>query len=61
MLASPPISVVRWNLASIGSTCAVLLLDRLKGRAPPEPRRIVVPTEFVIRGSCAAPGSHAPS
>jgi LacI family transcriptional regulator len=61
MLASPPISVVRWDLASIGSTCAVLLLDRLKGRAPPEPRRIVVPTEFVIRGSCAAPGSHAPS
>ena len=61
MLASPPISVVRWNLASIGSTCAVLLLDRLKGRATPEPRRIVVPTEFVIRGSCAAPGSHAPS
>ncbi|MFM1987897.1 MAG: transcriptional regulatory protein [Pseudomonadota bacterium] len=54
LLASPPISVVRWNLASIGSACALLLLDRLKGRAPQEPRRIVVPTEFVIRGSCAA-------
>jgi LacI family transcriptional regulator len=55
MLASPAISVVRWDYAEVGRTCARLLLDRLKGTAPDTPRRILVPAEYVIRESCASP------
>lgn len=53
MLATPSISVVRWNYLEIGRTGARLLLSRLRGPPPAEPRRIIVPTEYVIRGSCA--------
>ncbi len=52
MLATPPVSVIRWNNEEVGRTSALLLLDRLRGATPSEPRRIVVPTEYVIRGSC---------
>ncbi len=52
MLATPPISVIRWNNEEVGRTSALLLLDRLKGAAVKAPRRIIVPTEYVIRGSC---------
>ena len=52
MLATPSISVVRWNYLEIGRTGARLLLSRMRGPPPAEPRRIIVPTEYVIRGSC---------
>jgi LacI family transcriptional regulator len=52
MLATPPISVIRWNNEEVGRTSALLLLDRLKGATVKAPRRIIVPTEYVIRGSC---------
>lgn len=53
-LATPPVSVIRWNYAELGRTGAKLLLDRLRGETH-APRRIVVPTEFVMRESCAPP------
>ncbi|MDB5743045.1 MAG: transcriptional regulator [Polaromonas sp.] len=52
MFATPPISVVRWNNTEVGRTCALLLLERMKGATPAEARRIIVPTEYLIRGSC---------
>jgi LacI family transcriptional regulator len=55
MLATPPITVVRWSYAELGRTGAQLLLDRIRGEHPESPRRVVFPTELVIRGSCAAP------
>jgi LacI family transcriptional regulator len=54
-LSVPPITVVRGDYARLGETSALLLLDHLNGTPVSAPRNIVQPTEFVIRGSCAAP------
>jgi LacI family transcriptional regulator len=56
-LATPPVTVVRWDYARLGTIAARMLLDRFAGTASPEPRRVLEPSEFVIRGSCAAPRS----
>jgi len=55
MLATPAISVVRWDYAEMGRTCTRLLLERLAGTQPAAPRRIVVDPELVLRTSCAPP------
>jgi LacI family transcriptional regulator len=52
MLSNPPTSVVRWNNTEVGRTGAFLLLERMKGKSSIEPRRIIVPTEYLPRGSC---------
>lgn len=54
-LAAPPITVIRWNEADVGRLAAQLLIDRLNGERSDAPRRIVLPTEFIIRGSCGPP------
>lgn len=56
-LATPPITVIRWNEAEVGRLASELLIDRLNGERSRAPRRIVLPTEFIIRASCAAPSS----
>jgi LacI family transcriptional regulator len=53
-LASPPVTVIRWDLAEFGREAAKLILDRLQNRGAPA-RRIVVPCELVLRRSCACP------
>lgn len=53
-LANPPISVTRWDLAAFGRTVAETVLTRLADRAAP-PRQIVLPSELVLRRSCAPP------
>lgn len=55
MLATPAITVVRWSYAEMGRTGAQLLLDRINGEETDGPRRIIFPTELVIRESCGAP------
>lgn len=55
-LHTPPITIIRWDYAELGRTCARLLLERMSGDGTPTKRRIVYPTEFVIRESCSAPG-----
>ncbi|MCW3474042.1 LacI family DNA-binding transcriptional regulator [Limobrevibacterium gyesilva] len=55
MLASPPVTVVRWDYAELGRAGARLLIDRLSGGAALPPRQILFPTEFISRGSCAPP------
>lgn len=57
-LTTPPITVVRWAADQLGRTAAELLLARLaKGSAASEPNCIMLPTEFVLRQSCAPPRS----
>jgi LacI family transcriptional regulator len=53
-LMLPALTTVRWDVAQTGRVAASLLIDRL---AEPEggPRSVVVPTEFVLRQSCAPP------
>jgi len=50
-LYSPPISTIRWDQAEMGRTAAGLLLDRLLEQSSPEPRHVLLPTEFVRRGT----------
>lgn len=56
-LASPPITTVRWNLEAMGRDAAELLITRIRAQADgqprTEPKHIVVPTEIVLRRSCA--------
>jgi LacI family transcriptional regulator len=55
-LYQPPLTAVRWELRKVGAAAAELLLARLSGAASEaSPRRIVLPTELVLRQSCAAP------
>lgn len=53
-LASPPIGVIRWDLAAFGREAAGLMLERMKNPEAP-PRRVIVPCELVLRESCAPP------
>jgi len=55
-LYQPPLTAVRWELRKVGAAAAELLLARLAGTASDKaPRRIVLPTELVLRQSCAGP------
>ena len=58
-LTTPPISVVRWDLGAVGRLAASTLIDRLVGNPSPAVRRVILPTEFVLRGSCAPPPREA--
>jgi DNA-binding LacI/PurR family transcriptional regulator len=53
-LAATPIGVIRWDLAAFGLTVAEQLLGRMADPKQP-PRRTVLPTELVVRESCARP------
>ena len=54
-LHTPPLTTVRWDIAQVGKTAAEILLSRLAGSARPEPFKVLLPTEFVVRRSCAPP------
>lgn len=56
-LAGPPITVVWRDLGLVGRTAADLLLQRLSGEESPEPRRILLPTELLVRQSCGPPAA----
>lgn len=59
--ATPPITVIRKDFAGMGTVATQLLLERL-GEAQPKkskPRRIILPTELIVRRSCAAPAAVA--
>lgn len=55
-LYAPPISTVTWDMTSVGENLAELMLRRLDPETGGEPRRIVIPTKLIDRGSCARPG-----
>lgn len=48
----PRFTLVRQPTAELGRRAAEMLFDRLDGRSPPEPQRLVLPTELVVRESC---------
>lgn len=52
-LYSPPITVVARDNRSQGRIAAELMLDRLQG-SDPGPRKVVIPTELVVRDSTVA-------
>ena len=56
-LYAPSISAVTWDLDSVGQMLAELMLRRLEeGESEGHPRRIMIPTQFIDRESCGAPG-----
>lgn len=56
-LSTPPITVITRDLAELGRAAARTLLNRLTSDNPGGLRRIILPTEFVLRQSCAPPPS----
>ncbi len=52
--ASPPITVIHWDIPSLASTAARLIISRLADGALP-PRRHVFPMELIVRASCGPP------
>lgn len=61
-LFSPAITSVTWELEAVGKSLAQLMLKRLDKAAEPEPERIVVTTQLILRESCgpAAPKAGRP-
>ncbi len=51
--ASPPLTTVRQNFFEIGKTAVELMLSQINGSAVP--RTSLIDTEFLVRGSTAAP------
>ncbi len=48
----PGLTVVRQPTRELGRQAAMLLFDRIENEKTAPPRRIVLPTEFILRGSC---------
>lgn len=58
-LATPSISVIRYDAYALGREAALLLLHKLKAGEDAQEVRVEVPTELLIRESCAAPSNQA--
>jgi LacI family transcriptional regulator len=58
-LASPAVTVVRWDLGAIGVAAAEAVLTRLAGAGDAQPVRVVLKSELVLRDSCAPPPARA--
>lgn len=52
-LLDPPLTVVRWDSGEVGHIAADILLSRIEGKLGAEPMHVVLPSELVVRGSCA--------
>ena len=50
-LLDPPLTVVAQPAYEVGEQAAQLLIDRVRGTAPPAPRHVVMTTTLVVRGS----------
>jgi LacI family transcriptional regulator len=53
-LLAPPLTVVRWDNREIGKIAAEILLSRIAGNAGERATQVVLPSELVVRSSCAA-------
>ena len=53
-LLSPPLTVVRWDNREIGRIAAEILVSRMSGATREVPTQVVLPSELVVRGSCAS-------
>lgn len=52
-LLAPPLTVVRWDNRETGKIAAEILLSRIAGDAGDTATQVVLPSELVVRGSCA--------
>jgi LacI family transcriptional regulator len=52
-LLSPPVTVIYRDMELVGRHAADLMLQRLRGTAPPAPRIVTVPSEIALRSSTA--------
>jgi LacI family transcriptional regulator len=52
-MVDPPLTTVRQPIQRMGILAAEMLIDGLENE-PEAPRRVVLPTELVIRGSCGS-------
>jgi LacI family transcriptional regulator len=55
----PFLTVMAQPAETLGSLGTQLLLDRIAGRAPEQPRVVVLPAQFIVRRSCGAVPVHA--
>jgi LacI family transcriptional regulator len=53
-LLSPPLTVVRWDNREIGRIAAEILVSRMSGAPREVPTQVVLPSELIVRGSCAS-------
>lgn len=53
----PPITIEHWNYAEVGRLAARFALERIRSGATDKPRRMIVPTDLVLRDSCGPPPS----
>ena len=54
-VVEPPITCVHWDRGHLGRQAVELLVQRIENRIDREPRTVVLPTEIVLRQSCAPP------
>ena len=54
-LVSPAVAIIGWDQAEVGRIAAGMLLDRIRNDGPHEPRRVLVPNEFIPRASLGPP------
>lgn len=54
-LATPAITAIRWSSAEQGKIAVELLMKRLEDNYEGEAQKVLLPTELIIRGSCAPP------
>jgi LacI family transcriptional regulator len=52
----PFLTVMEQPAETFGTLGTQLLLERIEGRAPRQPRKVVLPAQFVVRSSCGANG-----
>jgi LacI family transcriptional regulator len=52
----PRVTAVAQPTYRIGEMATRMLIERIEGRAPPEPRRVVLPTRLIVRQSSGAGG-----
>jgi LacI family transcriptional regulator len=54
-LLFPPLTVVRWDNREIGKIAADILISRINRELSAAPTQVVLPSELVVRDSCAGP------
>jgi len=54
-LFSPAITIVNRDMENLGKKAAELLLARINKKIPDDFRKVVLPSEVILRSSCAAP------
>jgi LacI family transcriptional regulator len=60
-LATPPVTVIRWDLEAVGREGATLLIKMITGTVAKNSGRIELPNEIILRESCAPPRTDRPS